>query len=37
MNRLNRILFGLLAAQIVLAVLVFLPRFVPTSAESAPV
>ncbi|HET7087489.1 MAG TPA: DUF4340 domain-containing protein [Anaerolineae bacterium] len=36
MNRINRILFGLLAAQIVLAVLVFLPRFVPTSAESAP-
>ena len=36
MNRLNRILFALLAAQIVLAVLVFLPRFIPARAASAP-
>ncbi|HLF27793.1 MAG TPA: DUF4340 domain-containing protein [Anaerolineae bacterium] len=36
MNRLNRILTAALAVQVVLAVVVFLPRIIPTSAESAP-
>ena len=36
MNRRNRILAALLAAQIVIAALVFVPRLIPTSAGGAP-
>jgi len=36
MNRVNRILIGALAVQVVLVAIVFLPRVFPTSVESAP-
>ena len=36
MNRLNQILTAVLAIQVVLAVVVFLPRIIPTGAASAP-